>query len=564
MSPIRRLLRATPGHGLSAPRCECLAAVSGPAQAGTGSPATFDGMGFLYDECPNLFEWNHSRAMAVTPDGRTVAGVARGLDAGGCLGEWTSVTWTAEGGMRELDPLRPLSAADGTGDVNRDASVVVGRRLESNHEYDPYRWTEADGLTILGQLPGATWRAGSARAVSADGSVVVGQAASSEGAQAFRWTPGEGMLGLGFLKPDVEYPPGHPNPQSEARDVSANGSVVVGASLVDYVDLVDMGWRVNHAFVWTPQQGLIDLGALGGFELPPFGFLSYSSAATAVSPDGRVVVGQNASELFRWTAEEGMVLLGDLPCDRSFNPADLSGDGSIVVGNGYWSLDCQESDQIGILWDELHGFRPFSEVLEARYGFDLREWGIRELTGISPDGRYVVGWANDLSAPNALFTQGFLAFLPDPYSIVLDGFEEGAVALETAAGGPGTASQVQTDLSTSHVLGGQRSITLQGAPASAVSSPHFGPDALHVSLPPTGGWLQLVYQSAEPIDLTHGGRQDRFAVELGSLDGSLVAYFVVQDASANRSQGFADLTAAARHDILFADLSGEADLAAVT
>lgn len=540
-----------------------LASVSAPARADSLSQATFDGMGFLYQECPN--QRNYSRARAITPDGRTAVGHVYAPNESGCLGEWASIAWTAEGGLRELDPLRPLSATDYASDVNADASAVVGHRIESSGLTDPYRWTDAEGLTILGQLPGATSRSGIGRGVSADGSVVVGRASSPEGPQAFRWTPDDGMVGLGFLNPDVEYPPGNPIPWSDATDVSADGSVVVGNSLVDYVDLGGMGAEIYHAFLWTPQQGLVDLGSVGGSELPPYGFIPYPSGATAVSPDGQVVVGWNDGEPFRWTAEEGMVLLGDIPGGTDTGEAtDVSGDGSLVVGLGWWAPNSLVSDRTGLFWDEVHGSRTIAEVLESRYGFDLRQWEINELTGISPDGRYVTGWANDDSAPVSYSTQGFVAFLPDPYSIVLDGFERGAVALETTAGGPDTASQVQTGLSTSHVLGGQRSISLQGAPASASSSPGFGPDALLVTLPPAGGSLQLAYQSPAPVDLTHGGRQDRFAIELGSLDGSLLATFVVRDGSANTSGGMAAISGSGRRDILYASLSGEADLAAIT
>ena len=92
-----------------------LAATSAPVGANSGSPATFEGMGFLYEECAN--QWNHSRASAITPDGRAIAGPVRGSDGGDCLGEWTSVLWTPEGGMRELDPLRPVSADDLAGRI---------------------------------------------------------------------------------------------------------------------------------------------------------------------------------------------------------------------------------------------------------------------------------------------------------------------------------------------------------------------------------------------------------------------------------------------------------------
>jgi probable HAF family extracellular repeat protein len=59
--------------------------------------------------------------------------------------------------------------------------------------------------------------------VSADGSVLVGRASSASGAEAFRWTSGGGMVGLGDL-PGGGF-------ESTAEAVSADGSTVVGYSI---------------------------------------------------------------------------------------------------------------------------------------------------------------------------------------------------------------------------------------------------------------------------------------------------------------------------------------------
>src|SRR5437660_10580757 len=72
----------------------------------------------------------------------------------------------------------------------------------------------------LGDLPGGSGFS-DARAVSPDGSVVVGGSNSSSGYEAFRWTQTGGMIGLG----DLPGPPFY----SYAFGVSAYGSVVVGA-----------------------------------------------------------------------------------------------------------------------------------------------------------------------------------------------------------------------------------------------------------------------------------------------------------------------------------------------
>lgn len=65
-----------------------------------------------------------------------------------------------------------------------------------------------------------------------------------------------------------------------------------------------------------------------------------SSGATAVSPDGSVIVGHSESasgiEAFRWTSNGGMVGLGDLPGGEFYSSATgVSADGSVISGVGH-------------------------------------------------------------------------------------------------------------------------------------------------------------------------------------------------------------------------------------
>jgi probable HAF family extracellular repeat protein len=100
-----------------------------------------------------------------------------------------------------------------------------------------------------------------------------------------------------------------------AYDVSANGSVVVGAFVVQGV------W---HAFRWE-DGSLVDIGTLGGAW----------SYAYGVSADGSVVVGEAANpasrvRAFRWTWQ-GMTDIGTLGgcCSWAY---DVSANGSVIVG----------------------------------------------------------------------------------------------------------------------------------------------------------------------------------------------------------------------------------------
>src|SRR5262249_15157185 len=97
-----------------------------------------------------------------------------------------------------------------------------------------------------------------------DGSVVVGSSYSTMGRQAFRWTQGGGMAGLGFLSGGSD---------SLATGVSADGSVVVGTS--------NDATFASFAFRWTQGSGMVNLGTTPG---------GAGAAASDVSADGQVVV----------------------------------------------------------------------------------------------------------------------------------------------------------------------------------------------------------------------------------------------------------------------------------
>ncbi|NRA00706.1 MAG: PEP-CTERM sorting domain-containing protein, partial [Myxococcales bacterium] len=217
--------------------------------------------------------------------------------------------------------------------VSADGSVVVGmsdnacngaiQLLPGSCAYTAFRWTEEGGMVGLGDLPGGYFGSG-AYAVSADGSVVVGEgisASSTPGYEAFQWTQGSGMLGLGDLPGGGFY--------SKALAVSASGAVVVGGShsasgpeAFRRYSVVNLGDGLTYTFT-------VGLGDLPGWL--------FSSSALGVSADGSVVVGSSASasgwEAFRWTQGGGMVGLGDLPGGTFYSGARaVSADGSVVVG----------------------------------------------------------------------------------------------------------------------------------------------------------------------------------------------------------------------------------------
>ncbi|MHB8949158.1 MAG: autotransporter domain-containing protein [Rhodoferax sp.] len=216
--------------------------------------------------------------------------------------------------------------------VSADGSVVVGKSIDSNFISEAFRWTSGGGMTGLGFL--GTGTDSYATSVSADGGVVVGASRNNtypvweigrydypSEIEAFRWTSGGGMTGLGFLGTGTG---------SYATSVSADGRVVVGSS--------QNGTISYEAFRWTSGGGMVGLGFLG---------TGTGSYATSVSADGGVVVGdsQNSSdnsEAFRWTSSGGMTGLGFLGTGTNSFARGVSADGGVVVGtslNGVPNLE---------------------------------------------------------------------------------------------------------------------------------------------------------------------------------------------------------------------------------
>lgn len=216
-------------------------------------------------------------ATGVSADGTVVAGIIGG--------ESNAAVWSA-GAWTLLPPL-PTGRSSAAFDISGDGLVLVGRSSREDDVFGPVqeatRWV--NGLPEgLGDLPGGKYL-GRAEAASADGSVIVGWSEGEyrpDGAEgggweidlAFRWTAEGGMMAL-----DQTSGPCCGTRESRAVDVSADGSVIVGNREGD------------GATVWIDGADgvrLLDLLAAQGAT----GMDGWSLAATAISADGRTIVGQ--------------------------------------------------------------------------------------------------------------------------------------------------------------------------------------------------------------------------------------------------------------------------------
>jgi uncharacterized membrane protein len=189
--------------------------------------------------------------------------------------------------------------------------------------------------------------------------------------QAFRWTETGGIQNLGYLPGDSLF--------STARSVSDDGLTIVG-------DSTNTGGLFGgQAFRWTPANGMQGLGYLPGFT---------KSVAKDVSGDGSVVVGNSSQEAFRWTEAGGMQGLGFLPGGNYSLAEAVSRDGQTIGG-------------VAIVNGLSNAFRWTSSNGMQRID-DLGYFDHSSSRGISGDGSTIVGSGyklNDLKVEAFIWTQ---------------------------------------------------------------------------------------------------------------------------------------------------------------
>lgn len=327
------------------------------------------------------------------------------------MGALASTPAAAFAGGGLFEGLGDLAGGDFTSyprGVNADGSVIVGAS-EASLGLEAFRWTSEEGMVGLGDLDGGPF-ASFARAVSADGEITVGGAHTgvSRGA---RW------IGIG---PPTQLPEfkGGGIGGARASAISADGTIIAG---------YDAGPNGTEAYriIGGQVEGLGDLVG-GDFHSFAFGIsadgttiVGWSRSATgsepfrwrdgamiglgtldddtvfgdsrAVSADGSVIVGWSVSndgrQAFRWVDDGPMEGLGDLEGGEFESRAlDVRDDGAVIVGWGR-----SENGREALWWTEADGARRFRDVIEERGVVVPAGWVLEQATGISADGRTVIG-----------------------------------------------------------------------------------------------------------------------------------------------------------------------------
>lgn len=383
--------------------------VLGIAPCALAQPAWFMPVGDL----PGGYFFSDCRG--ISADGQTAVG---GSAINNALSSEGAFAWRRGLGLSYLGDLEGGAEQSGAQAISPDGSVAVGYGSPATAGtvavlYDLL----TGGMTNLGDLPGDS-QAGIAYAVSNKGRVVVGKGKMTNGRTGFRWTAETGMQPL--------TPLGKFNNAaiSTARGVSADGSIVVGESTVSD------GWA---AVVWR-EDGSVQ-------TLPRHRTGENFTKAYAVSDNGRFVGGYGSGfdennnsfqDPVLWDLITGDTLrLGD-DSDPYIGGQvnDITDDGNIAIGSG---LTIPLQSQHDFIWFRDRGLVTAKDYFkELGFDLDASPWGQVHFTSITPDGRYVTGWAYN---PDG-FTEGFVARIPAPPAAMLPALASLLAARRRSGGTP--------------------------------------------------------------------------------------------------------------------------------
>lgn len=323
--------------------------------------------------------------------------------------------------------------------VSYDGSVIAGN---STYDYGAFRWTSATGFVPLGRASApVVGTSGGTPGLSADGRIVAATIHSDDSTfvTAGVWSEADGWT---QIAPPV--PPDGGIMDANLADVwglSGDGHVVVG-----------LYWRPGsqgasaHAYRWTPEGGMVDLGVPGrssrangasfdgsviagwqhhpsyGYRQPCvwrgttqtlLGDIDANGEAQACSPNGEWVVGfqinpvTHIREATRWhwdgSAWSATQFLGSVPGtfpSQGIAAAKaVSSDGSIVIG--YSSPYGDPYYTTGFLWTAATGCVDLEFWLADHDVFMDADFDMRSLTCMTPDGQTLVGYGLKTTVPVA-------------------------------------------------------------------------------------------------------------------------------------------------------------------
>ncbi len=335
----------------------------------------------------------NSFAQAIDSTGTILAGY-------GDSGSARAFRWTTTGGYQLLPIVTGFGSFNQAFGMTPSGVIVVGGSGTPSERAFWWNSTSPGSSPNLSVLAGQP--SSSARAVSGDGSIVVG----FSGTRAFRFASGGGMQDLGSL-PGMVW--------ARAEAISANSTINnFGGTVI--VGRYNTGGGTELGFRWTTPGGMV--------ALPLLSVNTTALRPRAVNGDGTLIIGQAVDPLvggfgsFVWTPAMGSQPLAAHLTGRGVNLAGwqltdatgISADGTAMCGYGLFNgnprgwvvrnLPCASIDNIGAIGD--NGCPGGSAFMQVGFSWQVGStptlrWfknGVQLADGVQPSGAIFSGTSN--------------------------------------------------------------------------------------------------------------------------------------------------------------------------
>jgi hypothetical protein len=362
-------------------------------------------------------------------------------------------------------------------DVSNNGLFASGRGTPATGQVRIMRWMS--GYTPaqynLSTLTSTGFAYSEARAISNDGTKLVGQSSSTSGLRAVLWTAasatsaGGTLTNLGAIVLTPSSPAGNLTSYfSEANDISGDGLHIVGtSSYLNQQSVTDPDPTDNY----TPPPTFRSSGSVGFIrqtttlvQLSDLTGGAMAAGAHAISDDKTRVAGFGTSasgtEGVIWNIGTTITVssVGDLAGGATdCRLLGLNLDGTRAVGKG-----TDGDGAAAVIWNSALGLRKLTTVLEER-GIDVTGWNLTEANSISADGLVIGGnGINPSGVEQAwVITNADSLFLPVPPLPVITSFTASPAVIPP--GGTSTLSWTTTGATSVGISPGSASVALSGS-----------------------------------------------------------------------------------------------------
>jgi len=193
---------------------------------------------------PNDVNWRHSHPTGLSANGRVAVGNSYFSRS------YTGFMWRVDSGITAVE-LPSWAAEANLSGISGDSHVATGSMFDAaRYVRVPFFWTASNPFTALPMARG--YYSGITEGINFDGSIIIGTCSGDSGSggvrrEAVYWTSNGEVVGLGDLPGGAFW--------SEAHSVSADGSVIVGEATPA---------TIVEAFRWSANTGMVSLGVLLG------------------------------------------------------------------------------------------------------------------------------------------------------------------------------------------------------------------------------------------------------------------------------------------------------------